>query len=121
MDQGAIAYLKARLVQIDEHIFSLGRSMAPVPSEHLAELSRERGLLKQAILSLKAPARGGGRKRGRPPAWMSEVTVARRRGRPPGWNPPTDPVPPLPPRARMRIPRPPDELVWAVSGRKRLA
>jgi hypothetical protein len=29
-------------------------------------------------------AHGRGRKRGRPPAWMTEVAVPKRRGRPPG-------------------------------------
>jgi hypothetical protein len=47
----------------------------------LAELRQEREQLEEAILSLERLARGRGRRRGRPPAWMVE---AKRRGRPPG-------------------------------------
>jgi hypothetical protein len=47
----------------------------------LADLRQEREQLEEAILSLERLARGRGRRRGRPPAWMSE---AKRRGRPPG-------------------------------------
>ncbi|MFB3828631.1 MAG: hypothetical protein ACE15B_17815 [Bryobacteraceae bacterium] len=37
-------------------------------------------------MSLELLARGRGRKRGRPPAWMSQLsaTAPKRRGRPPG-------------------------------------
>jgi hypothetical protein len=49
----------------------------------LAELREERAQIEEAILSLERLARGRGRRRGRPPAWMSEMTV-KRRGRPPG-------------------------------------
>ena len=52
-------------------------------SKILAELREERQQIEEAILSLERLAQGRGRRRGRPPAWMSEVT-ARRRGRPPG-------------------------------------
>ena len=47
----------------------------------LADLRQEREQLEEAILSLERLALGRGRRRGRPPAWMSE---AKRRGRPPG-------------------------------------
>lgn len=47
----------------------------------LAELRQERDQLEEAILSLERLALGRGRRRGRPPAWM---TVAKKRGRPPG-------------------------------------
>ena len=47
----------------------------------LAELRQEREQLEEAILSLERLARGRGRRRGRPPAWMVE---AKKRGRPPG-------------------------------------
>jgi hypothetical protein len=50
-------------------------------SKILAELRQEREQLEEAILSLERLARGRGRRRGRPPAWMAE---AKRRGRPPG-------------------------------------
>jgi hypothetical protein len=57
-------------------------------SKILAELRQEREQIEQAILSLEMLARGRGRKRGRPPAWMSQMTAAaaapKRRGRPPG-------------------------------------
>ncbi len=49
----------------------------------LAELKAEREQIEEAILSLERLAQGRGRRRGRPPSWMSEVTV-KRRGRPPG-------------------------------------
>jgi hypothetical protein len=47
----------------------------------LAELRQEREQLEEAILTLERLARGQGRRRGRPPAWMTEM---KRRGRPPG-------------------------------------
>ena len=37
----------------------------------LAELREERDQLEEAIVSLERLAQGRGRKRGRPPAWMS--------------------------------------------------
>jgi hypothetical protein len=49
----------------------------------LAELRQEREQIEEAILSLERLAQGRGRRRGRPPAWMSAITV-KRRGRPPG-------------------------------------
>jgi hypothetical protein len=53
-------------------------------SKILAELKAEREQIEEAILSLERLARGRGRHRGRPPAWMAEVNVPKRRGRPPG-------------------------------------
>jgi hypothetical protein len=52
----------------------------------LADLRQEREQIEQAILSLEMLARGRGRKRGRPPAWMSQLNakVPKRRGRPAG-------------------------------------
>jgi hypothetical protein len=47
----------------------------------LAELRAERDQLDEAILTLQRLEAGRGRRRGRPPAWMSAV---KRRGRPPG-------------------------------------
>lgn len=47
----------------------------------LEELRQEREQLEEAILSLERLARGRGRRRGRPPAWMAE---AKKRGRPAG-------------------------------------
>lgn len=47
----------------------------------LEELRQERVQLEEAILSLERLARGRGRRRGRPPAWM---VTAKKRGRPPG-------------------------------------
>jgi len=49
----------------------------------LSELREERVQIEEAIVSLERLARGRGKRRGRPPAWMSEMTV-KRRGRPPG-------------------------------------
>ena len=47
----------------------------------LADLRQEREQLEEAILSLERLARGRGKRRGRPPAWMVET---KKRGRPPG-------------------------------------
>ena len=47
----------------------------------LGELRQEREHIEEAILTLERLARGRGRRRGRPPAWM---TAIKRRGRPPG-------------------------------------
>ena len=47
----------------------------------LTELRQEREQIEEAILSLERLARGRGKRRGRPPAWMQEV---KKRGRPPG-------------------------------------
>lgn len=53
-------------------------------SRILTELREERQQIEEAIVSLERLARGRGKRRGRPPAWMSEITPVRRRGRPPG-------------------------------------
>ena len=47
----------------------------------IEELQTEREQIEEAILVLERIARGQGRRRGRPPAWMTET---KRRGRPPG-------------------------------------
>ena len=52
-------------------------------SRILSELRQEREQIEEAILSLERLARGRGRRRGRPPAWMSQIAT-KRRGRPPG-------------------------------------
>jgi hypothetical protein len=52
-------------------------------SKILTELRDERQQIEEAIISLERLARGRGRRRGRPPAWISEMTT-KRRGRPPG-------------------------------------
>jgi hypothetical protein len=49
----------------------------------LVELRQEREQIEEAILSLERLARGRGRRRGRPPSWMTEITT-KRRGRPAG-------------------------------------
>ena len=49
----------------------------------LVELRQERQQIEEAIISLERLARGRGRRRGRPPAWLSLATQ-KRRGRPPG-------------------------------------
>jgi hypothetical protein len=48
----------------------------------LAELRQEREQVEEAIMTLERVARGRGKRRGRPPSWMT--TAAKRRGRPPG-------------------------------------
>lgn len=51
----------------------------------LDELRTERRNLEEAIAVLERVARGAGKRRGRPPAWMKEPDrETRRRGRPPG-------------------------------------
>jgi hypothetical protein len=52
-------------------------------SKILTELREERQQIEEAIISLERLARGRGRRRGRPPAWIAEMTT-KRRGRPPG-------------------------------------
>jgi hypothetical protein len=47
----------------------------------LLELRAERDQLAEAILVLERLVAGRGKRRGRPPAWM---TAVKRRGRPPG-------------------------------------
>jgi len=47
----------------------------------LAELRAEREQVEEAIIVLERLALGQGKRRGRPPAWM---TTVKRRGRPPG-------------------------------------
>ena len=49
----------------------------------LVELRQERQQIEEAIISLERLARSRGRRRGRPPAWLSAATP-KRRGRPPG-------------------------------------
>ncbi len=48
----------------------------------LTELRQEREQIEEAIMSLERLARGRGRRRGRPPAWMAELD--KKRGRPAG-------------------------------------
>jgi len=51
----------------------------------LAELRQERAQIEEAIMALERLARGQGKRRGRPPAWMTaQVNMPKRRGRPPG-------------------------------------
>lgn len=45
----------------------------------LAELRQEREQIEDAIISLERLARGRGKRRGRPPAWLA---MAKKRGRP---------------------------------------
>jgi hypothetical protein len=54
-------------------------------SKMLNELREERSVIEEAILVLERLARGRGRRRGRPPLWMTTAeTTVKRRGRPPG-------------------------------------
>jgi hypothetical protein len=50
----------------------------------LAELRQERAQIEEAILTIEHLASGRGKRRGRPPAWMSAAASPKRRGRPPG-------------------------------------
>ncbi|HOL73329.1 MAG TPA: hypothetical protein PLA43_06680 [Bryobacteraceae bacterium] len=47
----------------------------------LGELRQEREHIEEAIISLERLARGRGKRRGRPPAWLA---MAKKRGRPAG-------------------------------------
>jgi len=47
----------------------------------LAELRAELEQVEEAIMTLERLSSGRGRRRGRPPAWMSKI---KKRGRPPG-------------------------------------
>jgi hypothetical protein len=47
----------------------------------ITELRQEREQIEEAIISLERLARGRGRRRGRPPAWLA---IAKKRGRPVG-------------------------------------
>jgi hypothetical protein len=49
----------------------------------LEELRAERQMIEESILVLERLAIGRGKRRGRPPKWMSAVST-KRRGRPPG-------------------------------------
>jgi hypothetical protein len=50
----------------------------------LTELRQQREQLEEAILALERMLRNGGKRRGRPPAWMTAAkeTTTKRRGRP---------------------------------------
>jgi hypothetical protein len=52
----------------------------------LADLREERTQVEEAILVLERLAQGHGKRRGRPPAWMTaaKTDAPKRRGRPPG-------------------------------------
>jgi hypothetical protein len=51
----------------------------------LADLRQEREQIEEAIMILERLARGRGKRRGRPPAWMTAAsTPAKKRGRPAG-------------------------------------
>lgn len=59
----------------------------------LAELRQERVAIEEAIISLERLARGRGKRRGRPPLWLTQTEPVKRRGRPPGSkNKPKDPT-----------------------------
>jgi hypothetical protein len=49
----------------------------------IAHLREERDLIAQAIFTLERIARGGARRRGRPPKWLASA-APKRRGRPSG-------------------------------------
>jgi hypothetical protein len=75
-----------------------GRELDLDVDKMLADLRMEREQIEEAILTLERLARGRGRRRGRPPAWLKEATAQvageestdhaatepKRRGRPPG-------------------------------------
>lgn len=50
----------------------------------LAELQQERAQIEEAIIVMERLAQGKGKRRGRPPAWMSAASGPKQLGRPPG-------------------------------------
>ena len=51
----------------------------------LAELRQEQEQIEEAIMAMERLAREQGKRRGRPPAWMTVAKdTVKRRGRPPG-------------------------------------
>jgi hypothetical protein len=63
----------------------------------LADLRQERQAIEEAIMTMERLARGAGKRRGRPPAWMAALKVKsepaaqpKRRGRPPKNAPSSD-------------------------------
>jgi hypothetical protein len=50
----------------------------------LADLRAERARIEEAITVLERLAVGHGKRRGRPPAWMTAASAPKQRGRPPG-------------------------------------
>jgi hypothetical protein len=50
----------------------------------LAELRQERAQVEEAIVALERLALGHGKRRRRPPTWMTASSASKRRGRPPG-------------------------------------
>src|ERR1700685_2786512 len=50
----------------------------------LTELRGECDQIVEAIMVLERMSAGRGKRRGRPPAWMTAATAPKRRGRPPG-------------------------------------
>ena len=60
----------------------------------LADLRQEREHVDEAIVVLERLAREHGKRRGRPPAWMTAASQIKKRGRPPGSkNKPKAPSP----------------------------
>ena len=97
-----LAELKVERERINETITGLEQNVS-VPEDRIAHLKSEREQLEQAIMTVERLAQDPGPRRGRPVL------------------PPPNPDPSLPPGAAMCVPQPLDELVWAVSGRKRAA
>jgi hypothetical protein len=50
----------------------------------LTELRHERARIEASIIVVERLARGQGKRRGRPPAWMRTASEPKQRGRPPG-------------------------------------
>ncbi len=65
----------------NRRVYRTGRKSYMDVLKMLADLRQEREQIEEAIMTLERLARGRGRRRGRPPAWM---TAIKRRGRPPG-------------------------------------
>jgi hypothetical protein len=60
----------------------------------LADLRQEREHVEEAIVVLERLARGHGKRRWRPPAWMTATSQIKKHGRPPGSkNKPKTPSP----------------------------
>jgi len=81
----AISFSAVKKAGEGEHRDTLRYSAGMDINKMLAELREERDGIEQAILVLQRLSAGHGKRRGRPPAWMSAMKDGtKRRGRPPG-------------------------------------
>ena len=56
----------------------------------LVELNQERAQIEEAIIAIERLAQGKGKRRARPPAWLTAASAPKQQGRPPGSNKPKE-------------------------------